>query len=459
MSAVLDDVIATAQLVPLSEAVEINPKLDRSSLNDDLDVSFVPMAAVEALTGGIDVSTIRKYAEVKKGYTHFRDGDILFAKVTPCMENGKMAIARKLVNGVGFGSTEFHVLRPRASVDARYVYYFVSSRTFRKEASGHMTGAVGLRRVPSAYLEEQLIPLPRIEEQREIVAELEKQFSRLDEAVANLQRVKANLKRYKASVLKDAVEGRLVPSEAELARREGCSFETGTQLLQRILEIRRSEWKGKGKFNQPEGPSVTNLASLPEGWTWVSATQACDQVVDCHNKTAPYTTSGIPLVRTTNIRDGRLLLDEVRYVDQPTYEFWSRRCPPEPGDVLFTREAPMGEAGIIPPGVKLCLGQRTMLMRPSSAITAGFLLSALLSPVVKDLIDRVAVGSGVKHLRVGDVERLPVPLPPVAEQLRIVAEIERRLSLIRSVEAEVDANLKRAQALRQATLSKAFAPI
>ena len=206
---VLNDIVGT-KMVPLSEAVEINPKLDRSLLADDLDVSFVPMASVEALTGAIDVSTIRKYAEVKKGYTHFRDGDILFAKVTPCMENGKMAIARKLVNGVGFGSTEFHVLRPRAGVDARYIYNFVSSQTFRKEASGHMTGAVGLRRVPSAYLEEQLIPLPSIEQQCEIVAELEKQFSRLDEAVANLQRVKANLKRYKASVLKAAVEGRLV---------------------------------------------------------------------------------------------------------------------------------------------------------------------------------------------------------------------------------------------------------
>ena len=201
MSVVLDEVIAAAQLVPLSHAVEVNPKLDRSSLNDDLDVSFVPMAAVEPLSGGIDVSTVRKYAEVKKGYTHFRDGDILFAKVTPCMENGKMAIARKLVNGVGFGSTEFHVLRPRADVDARYIYYFVSSQTFRKEASGHMTGAVGLRRVPSAYLEEQLIPLPGIERQREIVAELEKQFSRLDEAVANLQRVKANLQRYEKSTI------------------------------------------------------------------------------------------------------------------------------------------------------------------------------------------------------------------------------------------------------------------
>lgn len=293
-------------------------------------------------------------------------------------------------------------------------------------------------------------------QQAVIVAELERQFSRLDEAVANLQRVKANLKRYKASVLKAAVEGRLVETEAALARREGRTYETGEKLLHQILVERRVKWLGKGKYKEPEATNVPGLRELPEGWTWASAVQACEQVVDCHNKTAPYTSKGIPLVRTTNIKDGRLLLDDTRYVDQATYEFWSRRCPPEPGDVLFTREAPMGEAGIIPPGVKLCLGQRTMLMRPSPAISSSFLLSALLSPVVKDLIDRVAVGSGVKHLRVGDVERLPVPLPPVAEQTRIVAEVDRHLSIIREVEAEVDTNLKRAQALRQATLARAF---
>ncbi len=204
MSAVLDEVIAAAQWVPLSNAVVVNPKLDRGRLSDDLNVSFVPMAAVEALTGGIDVSTTRKYAEVKKGYTHFRDGDILFAKVTPCMENGKMAIAQKLANGIGFGSTEFHVLRPRADVDARYIYYFVSSETFRKEAAAHMTGAVGLRRVPGAFLEDQLIPLPSMLEQQRVVAELEKQFSRLDEAVANLKRVKANLKRLRQAIIRSA---------------------------------------------------------------------------------------------------------------------------------------------------------------------------------------------------------------------------------------------------------------
>jgi len=348
------------------------------------------------------------------------------------------------------------VLTPSANLLPKFLCYQLESPAIQKhfEANARGTAQKG---VYLKTLGQTPVVLPPVDLQREIVAELEKQFSRLDEAVANLQRVKANLKRYKASVLKAAVEGRLVETEATLARREGRTFETGEQLLQRILVERRAKWAGKGKYLEPEATNVSDLGELPEGWIWASAVQACQQVVDCHNKTAPYKSTGIPLVRTTNIKDGRLILEDTRFVDQPTYEFWSRRCPPEPGDVLFTREAPMGEAGIIPPGVKLCLGQRTMLMRPSAAISSSFLLSALLSPVVKDLIDRVAVGSGVKHMRVGDVERLPVPLPPVAEQARIVAEVDRHLSIIREVEVEVDANLQRAQALRQATLSKAFA--
>ena len=116
----------------------------------------------------------------------------------------------------------------------------------------------------------------------------------------------------------------------------------------------------------------------------------------------------------------------------------------------------MGEAAIVPEGMTVCLGQRTMLLRPSPILDKSFLLAALLSPVVKSLITEVAVGSGVKHLRVGDVERLPIPVPPLAEQRRIVAEVDRRLSIVRGVEAQVEANLKRAQALRQAILAKAF---
>jgi type I restriction enzyme, S subunit len=139
-----------------------------------------------------------------------------------------------------------------------------------------MTGAVGQKRVLASFIENFEIPVPPIEKQRTIVAEIEKQFSRLDEAVANLKRVKANLKRYKAAVLKAAVEGRLVPTEAELARKEGRTYETGEQLLARILKERRSVWEKqytgskKRKYIEPQPPDASKLPELPEGWAWAN---------------------------------------------------------------------------------------------------------------------------------------------------------------------------------------------
>jgi type I restriction enzyme S subunit len=460
VSAVLDEVIAVTRMVPLSEAVEVNPKLDRSLLTDDLDVSFVPMAAVEAASGGIDVTTIRKYAEVKKGYTHFREGDVLFAKVTPCMENGKMAIARQLRNGVGFGSTEFHVLRPRAGVDARYIYYFVSSQTFRKEASGHMTGAVGLRRVPSAFLEDSVIPLPHIDEQRRIVAELEKQFSRLDEAVANLKRVKANLKRYKASVLKDAVEGRLVPTEAELARREGRSFETGEQLLQRILETRRSTWKGK--YDSPTSPVCPVDVEIPKGWTWVTVSQAMrERIVNGLSIKESQIPTEVRALRLSAMSDQGLDFDDFRClpIDPAKVEdivicesdfFVSRGN----GSLeLVGRGSPAQK-----PKQAIIFPDTMMRIRFAEVANVGPWFHALWSTrlVRRQIEKRVKTTAGIYKMAQPELASITIPLPPLAEQLRIVAEVDRRLSLVRGVESEVDANLKRAQSLRQSVLSKTF---
>ena len=112
-------------IVPLSDLVQINPGIDKTRFQDSDEVPFVPMPAVEAETGHIDTSEKRSFGQVKSGFTSFATGDVLFAKITPCMENGKMAIVPKLPDGVGFGSTEFHVLRPSQAIDEHLLYYFV----------------------------------------------------------------------------------------------------------------------------------------------------------------------------------------------------------------------------------------------------------------------------------------------------------------------------------------------
>src|SRR5574340_400005 len=326
----------------IEEVAEVNPRIDKSAIPDDSPVSFVPMPAVGARNGSIYVEETRPAVEVKKGFTSFLEGDVLFAKITPCMENGKMAVVPKLVNGYGFGSTEFHVLRPKPGMDAKYIYYYVSSQAFRGEAERYMTGAVGQKRVSTTYLKQSTIPVAPFDQHKRIVAEIEKQFARLDEAVANLKRVKANLKRYKAAVLKAAVEGRLVETEAELARRERRGYETGAQLLQRILETRRSQWQGKGKYKEPAAPDTAVLPELPEGWTWCGFEQV--SMSDKHAlKAGPfgsalkkkfYVASGYKIYGQEQVISGDpnfgdYFIDEAKYRELES-------CAVKPGDLLIS---------------------------------------------------------------------------------------------------------------------------
>ncbi|MCP3873127.1 MAG: restriction endonuclease subunit S [Desulfobacteraceae bacterium] len=308
------------------------------------------------------------------------------------------------------------------------------------------------------------IPLAPFNEQKRIVKEIEKQFSRLDKAVDNLKCVKSNLKRYKASVLKSAVEGKLT----EEWRKDNPDVEPAERLQQKINRKRDSWIEQAIKNGECEPKRIKNKLkkhtfkipkrwSVPSTWLWTSFLAGCKMVIDCHNKTAPYETEGIPLVRTTNIKKGRLLLKKVKHVSLETYTYWSRRCPPEPNDILFTREAPMGEAAIIPKNIKLCMGQRMMLLRVfNDLLSIQYLLYTIMSPPFQSRSERGAVGIGVKHLRVGDVESLVFPMPPFDEQKRIVEIVEQKLSVINEVEAEVENNLSRAGRFRQSILKKAF---
>ena len=157
--------------VKLGECCEINPKKAKDTrLADEIEVSFVSMPSVSE-KGEIDPSDIRKYEVVKKGFTYFAENDVLFAKITPCMENGKGAVAKGLMNGIGFGSTEFHVLRPIEGLSNSYwIYAITSFKTFRRDAKANMTGSAGQRRTPASFLESYEVSLPPIELQNQFAA-------------------------------------------------------------------------------------------------------------------------------------------------------------------------------------------------------------------------------------------------------------------------------------------------
>jgi len=176
---------------------QINPlKSELKGKKDHLEVSFIPMKYIDPIKGKIIKADSRKLSEVKKGYTYFQEGDILFAKITPCMENGNVAIARNLLNNIGFGSTEFHVIRTKRGVIPEWIYFLFRTNRFRTIAKSYMTGTAGQQRVPKKFLEEYLLPLPDITIQRERVNQLNflrKKLDKIQELFTDIEKSTTNL--------------------------------------------------------------------------------------------------------------------------------------------------------------------------------------------------------------------------------------------------------------------------
>jgi len=158
----------------ISEIVDLNPRIPTRFASDlNREVDFVPMAQLSE-HGYVTPIGGRQLGDVLKSYTYFENGDVIIAKITPCMENGKAAFVDNLPHQIGFGSTEFHVLRPRDSIDGRYLFYMVWNSEFRKEAERNMTGSAGQKRVPKSFFDRFKIPLPSLSEQKRIADILHK---------------------------------------------------------------------------------------------------------------------------------------------------------------------------------------------------------------------------------------------------------------------------------------------
>lgn len=269
-----------------------------------------------------------------------------------------------------------------------------------------------------------------------------------------------HIKQFRRKILFLAARGRLVAQDP--------ADEPAAELLAKVAKKRSSLLKAglpnlteaSAQQRKQERQSVPQgLDALPSGWCWATLLQCSAFVVDCHNKTAPYSKSGIVLLRTTNIRDGRVNLKEPKFVDEKTYERWSARCEPQPGDILITREAPMGEVAIIPDGMMVCLGQRMMLARlVQDLIDPNFMLYSLRDPDLMNRVQDKPVGATVQHLRVGGVETLLVPLPPLAEQHRIVVKVDELIALCDKIEANLDAAQFDRSRLLDALLQEALQP-
>lgn len=202
----------------LGDVCTVNPKkIDAKNLDDNLEVSFVPMAAVSDVLGEIVNHEVKNLQDVRTGFTNFSKGDVIFAKITPCMENGKSAIVGPLVNDIGYGSTEFYVLRCKEELNNKYLYHMVRNTTFRAEAKAVMTGAVGQQRVPKTFLQEYQLLLPTLPEQHEIVRLIDDLLARERAAQQATEQALASIDLMKKSILARAFRGELGTNKASEA--------------------------------------------------------------------------------------------------------------------------------------------------------------------------------------------------------------------------------------------------
>jgi type I restriction enzyme, S subunit len=298
----------------------------------------------------------------------------------------------------------------------------------------------------------RLVPL---DQQERIVAEIEKQFSRLDEAVANLKRVKANLKRYKAAVLKAAVEGKLT----EDWRKAHPDVEPATELLKRILAERRAKWNGKGNYKEPDTPNIGNLPNLPNGWMW-ALTQQLGEIQLGRQRSPKNRSKNYPTkyIRAANITEAGLDLSDVLEMEFTPEERGRYRL--QRDDILLSEASgsprQVGKPAVWRDELPGCCFQNTVIrLRPRGALPE-YLLTVFKQFYVNGFFAQVAGGVGINHLSADKFSMIPVPLPPLAEQERIVTEVEQRLSVIDASGAMVSADLIRTDRLRQAVLALAF---
>jgi len=420
--------------------------------------SFIPMACVETESGRFDASECKKVGEVKKGYTPMRDGDVIFAKVTPCMENGKAAVMKGLSNGIGFGSTEFFTLRPKDQLLPEFLFYFMIQQKFRREAERNMTGAVGLRRVPRSFIEEYQIPLPPLPEQRRIVARIEELFSRLDAGVAALRHAKAQLQRYRQAVLTAAVTGQLT----QAWREQHPDTEPAEELLERILEQRREQWNGRGKYTGAVSAEPLNL-DLPATWTITNIDSVISGIEAGKNfkcEERPPTEGETGLVKISAVTWGKF--DELESKTVTRGDQIREEHVIHSGDFLLSRANTLELVGapvIVEQMTRhLMLSDKVLRLRFVEPIEK-FAMFWLRSKLGRKEIESRATGNqlSMRNIAQASLRAIPIPLPPLAEQHQIVAEVEARTTAIDHLEAELDRQITRSNRLRQSTLAAAFA--
>ena len=356
----------------IGAVAQVNPKLaasDRPALDET--VSFVPMAAVSEETLRIEVHSQRPFSEVSKGYTAFKRGDILVAKITPCFENGKMALAENLPHKLGFGTTEFHVFRPSPRITGSYLFNLLRAPYIRKAGAIKMKGAAGQRRVPADFFANLQIPLPPLAEQKRIA-------------------------------------GILDAADALRAKRRESLAQLDVLLQSTFLDM----------FGDP----VTN----PMGWE----VRPLQQLIQSDRpitygilKPGPDIEGGVPYVRVVDIQKEQVLTEQLRQTTQEIARQY-KRSQLIAGDLLMSIRGHVGRMAIVPLAASEAnITQDTARLALSSADPA-YVMQCLTTQGMQQHMARRTKGVAVKGINLGDVKEIPIPVPALDLQHRFTAIVE-----------------------------------
>ncbi len=463
----------------------INP---RNEADDETTVSFVPMPLVSTSHTGEHGQEKRKWNDIKKGYTHFGNGDIGLAKITPCFQNSKAVVFSKLENGIGAGTTELHIARPYGkTISARFILLYLKTPVFLRTGESKMTGTAGQKRVPKDYFSENPLPLPPLAEQHRIVAKVDELMALCDqleqqqadhqtthqtlvetllnglvESAKNQAKSELNnqqstadyfnqliaeyfdtlftteqsIDQLKQTILQLAVMGKLVPQDP--------NDEPASVLLEKIAEEKiRLIKAGKIKKQKalPEVGEDERLFELPSEWEWVSLQTLLAIVTDGDHQAPPKSDNGIPFLVIGNLNQRKVTFDNCRYVPETYYTEldWSRK--PLKGDILYTVTGSYGIPIPVESIEPFCVQRHVAIFKATKSSPINYLSTILEAKYAFEYATEIATGIAQKTVPLTGLRKMPIPLPPLAEQHRIVSKVNQLLTLCDSLKV----NLNQAQ--------------
>ena len=418
----LGDIPSHWEVIPIKHLAILNPK--KSTLSQDLmsdECSFVPMEKLKFNSLVLNEKKVIK--DVYDGYTYFENEDILVAKVTPCFENNNTTIARDLINGVGFGSSEIFVLRVNDKVNNRYLFYRLLETIFISVATAAMTGAGGLRRVPAEIINTYPIAVPDINEQTQIANFLDFETAQIDTLIEKQQTLIQLLKEKRQAVISHAVTKGLDP--------DAPMKDSGVEWLGDVPE----HWVvAQFKFNtlvMQTGPFGSQLHA------------------------EEYIEDGIPLINPAHMIDGEIVPDSRVTVDETTQERLERHKLSE-GDIIFARRGELGRCAIVHKHQEgwIC-GTGSLRATLNDKLISEYAYLLITSDGLISELSLESKGSTMDNLNTETLGRVRMPVPPRNEQNKIISHVSQVFGKYKVLIGNAERAIQLMQERRTALISAA----